>query len=253
MADAQNGTWVTTTKRQKFFHRIWVQRLIGRCLAGYLQLIFLTGRWRCDFHPDTVAMISRGDIGIGIFWHGRLAMVPLIWRRLCDRAGRPKSIAHAMISLHGDGGLIAAVLEPLGVPGVRGSSGKSGAKVAREAISTLGDGDCLAIAVDGPRGPATVVQPGAAFIARQAAVPVVPITFAAAPALTFKSWDRLTLPWPFARGVLLVGPPIPSAFELGSREALRLELEDRLNRLTARAVTMLNGADENEPGAQMAR
>ncbi|HUM39302.1 MAG TPA: hypothetical protein PKJ04_06210, partial [Nitrospira sp.] len=53
----------------------------------------------------------------------------------------------------------------------------------------------------------------------------------------FASWDRFIMPYPFSRGIFLMGPPIwvspdASADEL---ERLRRELEETLNRLTIEA------------------
>jgi lysophospholipid acyltransferase (LPLAT)-like uncharacterized protein len=68
-----------------------------------------------------------------------------------------------------------------------------------------------AFAVDGPRGPLHEVQPGALSCARHAQGLVIPIGSAAAPAKTLlRAWDRMVLPFPFARAVVVVGPALPA-------------------------------------------
>lgn len=64
--------------------------------------------------------------------------------------------------------------------------------------AALRRGRTVALALDGPRGPAGVEKPGAAALAGAERVVVV-FGEANAPGLRFSSWDRTLLPWPFAR------------------------------------------------------
>ncbi|MDH3659072.1 MAG: hypothetical protein OEU92_03415, partial [Alphaproteobacteria bacterium] len=80
---------------------------------------------------------------------------------------------------------------------------------------------------DGPRGPRMRAQPGIAYLACSAGVPVVPITFAARRQRTIDSWDRFALAWPFASGVLAFGEPLLPA-EGTDTETQRLMIEERM-------------------------
>ncbi|MDB5374218.1 MAG: hypothetical protein JWP04_2860, partial [Belnapia sp.] len=42
-----------------------------------------------------------------------------------------------------------------------------------------------------------------------AGVPVLPCAARTSRAVAIGSWDRMVLPLPFARGVLVLGPPVP--------------------------------------------
>jgi hypothetical protein len=116
----------------------------------------------------------------------------------------------ALVSRSRDGELLARALPRLGLAVVRGSSSRGGAEGLRAVVRRLRSGGVdAAFAVDGPRGPAGAVRPGALAAARAAGGHVVPLACAARPALVFaRSWDRFELPLPFARVVVAVGEPI---------------------------------------------
>jgi lysophospholipid acyltransferase (LPLAT)-like uncharacterized protein len=53
----------------------------------------------------------------------------------------------------------------------------------------------------------------------------------------FGSWDRFIMPYPFSRGVFLIGAPIPVPPDATAEdmERLRRRLEETLNRMTIEA------------------
>ncbi|HOD28539.1 MAG TPA: hypothetical protein PKH03_04940 [Syntrophales bacterium] len=59
--------------------------------------------------------------------------------------------------------------------------------------------------LDGSRGPAGVVRPGAVRIARETDAAVVPFYTTAEHAWYFRSWDRFMIPKPFSRVTLRFG------------------------------------------------
>lgn len=97
-----------------------------------------------------------------------------------------------------DGALVTAVLGALGYAVIRGSSSSGGVESLRAAASAIASGQRPAFAVDGPRGPAGVVKPGAEALARRAGVPVV-FGIVLARGARLRTWDRFLIPWPFAR------------------------------------------------------
>lgn len=217
-------------------HHPRVAVALGRGIAGLVRLLERTGRWRIEADPGCLAILERGAPAIGAFWHGRLLLVPKLWRTLQEMAGGARP-AYAMVSAHGDGELIATALDRLGVPPLRGSTGKSGAKVLRIAKAEIKAGACMAIAVDGPRGPAGHVHPGAVYLARETGVPVVPLSGSVRPHRRAGSWDRMLVPLPFSRGVLIAGAPlwVPADADAAALQTFRARLTDELHDLTARA------------------
>ncbi len=123
------------------------------------------------------------------FWHGEQLPMIALHRGLglCGLASRSK-----------DGALVAATLTRLGYRVVRGSSSRGGAEALVQSRTALREGASPAFAVDGPRGPAGAVAPGAEALARAAQVPVVYGVVTAA-GWRARSWDRFLVPWPFAR------------------------------------------------------
>jgi lysophospholipid acyltransferase (LPLAT)-like uncharacterized protein len=119
-----------------------------------------------------------------------------------------------LVSLSRDGALQSRVMTRAGMHVVRGSTSRGGARGLLAIVRALrlheGSGGLdAAFAVDGPRGPYGVVHPGAAACAKRAGGVLVPIGSAARPAKVLaRSWDRFTLPWPFARAVVALGPAL---------------------------------------------
>jgi lysophospholipid acyltransferase (LPLAT)-like uncharacterized protein len=72
----------------------------------------------------------------------------------------------------------------------------------------LARGEHLVMAPDGPRGPRREAAPGIAQIAALAGVPVLPCAAQTSRRRVLRSWDRMVVPLPFARGVMVCLPPI---------------------------------------------
>ena len=119
------------------------------------------------------------------------------------------------MSRHRDGRFIGNILGRFRVSVVHGSSakpgkqqGKGGAAGLRQLQAVLARGGAVVMTPDGPRGPARVAAPGVAHLAAVTGAPVLPSAAQCRPRLTLKSWDRMVLPVPFGRGVLVCLPAI---------------------------------------------
>ncbi len=137
-----------------------------------------------------------------VFWHG--TQVPLVaWKRRRRTA--------VMVSFSRDGELQSGVMRVNGMHVVRGSSSRGGARALVAMVRAMRAGDDAAFAVDGPRGPLGVVHPGALACARHVGGVLVPMGSASTPAKVLRrAWDQMALPLPFARAVVVVGPPLPA-------------------------------------------
>jgi lysophospholipid acyltransferase (LPLAT)-like uncharacterized protein len=170
---------------------------------------------------------ARGEGFIGVFWHARMLMLPLIY---------PGNKIHILISSHRDGEIIANVMKRFGFDLVRGSSTKGGMAALRKMIALLKAGSDLGITPDGPKGPAEVVKEGVAQVALLSGKAVIPISFASSRCLRFTSWDRFYFPLPFSRLVFVVGEPLYSA-EGETLESFRQRIETALRAVTGQADT----------------
>lgn len=119
---------------------------------------------------------------------------------------------------------------------VRGSSSKGGARGLVAMVHAIRDLRLdAAFAVDGPRGPLHEVHPGALACARHAHGLIVPIGSAARPTrILGRAWDRMSLPWPFARAVVVIGPAL-------SAEASPAEVSASIHEANALAGRALVG------------
>ena len=138
-------------------------------------------------------------------WHG-LMLAP-IWTQ------RNRGIV-ALASEHGDGEIIARILERLGyAPPARGSSSRGGVRGLMTMVAALRSGVSVAFTPDGPRGPARVPQPGLFVAAQRAGVVIVPMSMHTMRAWHLRSWDRYAIPKPFARVCVTMGEPFTPRFE----------------------------------------
>jgi lysophospholipid acyltransferase (LPLAT)-like uncharacterized protein len=115
----------------------------------------------------------------------------------------------------------------------------------------LSTGYSLVMTADVPKK-ARVCGAGIVTLARLSGRPVYPLAVASARRIDFKSWDRASLPLPFGRGAIVVGDPIlvPEEADEDMREQKRLEIENALDAVHARAYALVGGED---PGAVLSR
>jgi lysophospholipid acyltransferase (LPLAT)-like uncharacterized protein len=203
-----------------------VQRSVSFLLSLWLRFVYLTARVRVIM-PESAKPYMRGkQQAIFCFWHGRMILNP--FKNPRGRAMR------VLISHHRDGALIVAVLRWFGIGTVRGSTNKGGDIAIRELFQVIAKGYNISITPDGPKGPAYIAQPGAAYIAQKTGLPIVPISFAASRAKIFDSWDNFVLPKPFTKVVFVVGEPIAVQAQDDIAER-SLQLQESINRVMQEA------------------
>lgn len=199
-------------------------RLLPLCGIGYLRLVHASSR--IERVGADGALPADGGPVIYCFWHEQLAMMP--WVQF-----RPPTVVP--VSRSDDGELTARLFHGLGVEPVRGSSSRGGAAAARSLVRALRSGRDAGITLDGPRGPARVVQPGAAWVARATGRPLLPVAYACSRRRRLGSWDRMIVPLPFGRGLFAYGESL--WVESGERDlaSIDAELGRRVDRETLRA------------------
>jgi lysophospholipid acyltransferase (LPLAT)-like uncharacterized protein len=173
-----------------------------RALISSAVFVFrlLTRTWRITRIDDAPwrGMRAQGRGYLFAFWHGD--MLPL----LRAHSGNGEML---MISEHRDGELIARVSARFGFRTTRGSTTRGGSRALLGLIRHLEGGGQGAVSPDGPRGPLHTFQPGILAAARRAAVPVIAIGVAIDRAWRLRSWDRMTIPKPFARIYIAYSTP----------------------------------------------
>ena len=206
-----------------------LRRLLCLVIPLYIRFVHLTNRWHVEGAEVPRRLRADGRAFILAFWHGRLLMIPMAWRRLAPM--------HMLISAHRDGRIIADAVRHFGVESIAGSTRRGGSSALRAMLKCLEAGDCVGVTPDGPHGPAQQASVGIVNLARLAGVPIVPVVCATSRRRVLPSWDRFQLALPFGRGVFLWGEPIDvdADRDAAGAEAARLLIETRLNEMTAEA------------------
>jgi lysophospholipid acyltransferase (LPLAT)-like uncharacterized protein len=211
-------------------------RPVTLLLVTLIRLVYATMRITVVGKDILPGFAARGEGYIGAFWHGRVLMIPFLY---------PGKALYILVSQHRDGEIIASILSRFGFHLVRGSSSRGGHDAMREMLRLLRNDCDLGIAVDGPRGPAEVLKPGAAQLGRLSGKGVIPISFSASCAIRCTSWDRFMLPVPFSRGVFVVGEPLQ--YEKGEEmDDFRQRIESALKDVTARADVLAVGNGQQQ-------
>jgi lysophospholipid acyltransferase (LPLAT)-like uncharacterized protein len=217
------------------WRRSAVKRLQARLIStlGYPAVAALgaTLRWRTEGLEHLEAIAGRGRQPVMAFWHGRILGATYYFRR--------RGIV-VITSENFDGEWIAGIIERFGYGTARGSTSRGGRKALLQLVRDMAAGRAAGFTVDGPRGPARVVQPGALWLARATGNPVLPFHLEADRYWSLRSWDRTQIPKPFATVALAVGEPfeVPDDGE-GALEEARRTLDERLKELEIRAASLL--------------
>jgi lysophospholipid acyltransferase (LPLAT)-like uncharacterized protein len=105
-------------------------------------------------------------------------------------------------------------------------------------IAWVKGGGAVAITPDGPRGPAEVMQPGVAALARMTGAPPLMVGLAARPCIRLGTWDQTIVPLPFSRAAMVWDAPPPAGRD-ADPEALIADWTARLQAVSARAEAIL--------------
>lgn len=169
--------------------------LLGR---GALRVLGTTWRIRL-VNTQGLTTLRKARLGfIFSLWHGQL--LPLLWHH------RGEGVL-VLISEHRDGEMVARAATSLGYGLIRGSSTRGGDRALISLARELQAGKEVAVTPDGPKGPAGRFAPGALVAAQRSDSFILPVGVAVDRAWRLRSWDRFTIPKPFARVTIAYGEP----------------------------------------------
>ena len=206
--------------------------LIAAVASPLIAVLCRTYRWTVEGAEHYDAVVASGRQPILALWHGRI----LAGLHYFKHRG-----VVVITSQNFDGEWIARILHRFGFGTARGSTSRGGARALVQLRRAMAAGRPAAFTVDGPRGPARVVQPGVAFLAGITGNPVLPYHIEASRYWTLKSWDRTQIPKPFSRVALVIGPPIrvPDSSAEPIAAGLR-DVSQALTILEGRALTLIS-------------
>lgn len=173
-------------------------------------------------------LTAEGKNFIYAFWHGRQLL--LLYGHRGSGYVVPSSESR-------DGEIQAGILRRFGYDVVRGSSRRKGERALLGLVNALRKGTCIALAVDGPRGPIYEVKQGITYLAGKLEKPIIPVIMSAGRYwILEKIWDKYMLPKPFSRCVIMYGEPIGvNGISEEELESKRKVLAEALNALMEKA------------------
>ena len=198
-----------------------------------------TYRWKIQGAEQYDAAVASGKQPILALWHGRILPGLHYFRN--------RGIV-VITSRNFDGEWIARILHRFGFGTARGSSSRGGARALVQMRRDLADGRPAAFTVDGPRGPARVVQRGVVFLAGATGHPILPYHIESNRHWTLNSWDRTQIPKPFSTVALVMGEPMcVESVDPSTLEQNQASLAATLSALEARAFDLIH-AKRGQPG-----
>ncbi len=146
-----------------------------------------------------------------------------------------------IISKSKDGDFMAYTAETFGHVPARGSSSRGGKEALLEVIKEMKKGLPATMAIDGPRGPIYKVKPGTIEMARQTESAIIPWTCSSSSYWQFNSWDKMKLPKPFSKIVIIFGEPIWVDKNISTENFTKTqdELAEKIHQLTLTAESVL--------------
>lgn len=177
----------------------WIIRVAGIVFYLLIRLICSTLRWEVRGRKHLDSILTRGHRPIFTFWHVCILSATWFWRN--------RGIV-VMSSTSRDAEYTARVIKRFGYGTARGSATRGGGRALAEMAECLSNGIEVAFTIDGPRGPAYVAKPGAVTLARHTRQAILPFHIVASKYIELPTWDRLQIPWPFARALVLIDEPI---------------------------------------------
>jgi len=224
------------------WHASWVKRAQIAAIAGLgyplINALGHTLRWRVEGLQHFDAIHASGRQPVMAFWHGRILPATFYFRH--------RGIV-VITSENFDGEWIARIIERFGYGTARGSTSRGGLKAVLQLKREMKEGRTAGFTLDGPRGPARVAQAGAVWLASAKGNPVLPFHLEASSHWSLRSWDRTQIPKPFSTVALTVGEPmdVPGEASDETLEQARVELKRRLTVLEARAIKMVERANDS--------
>ena len=206
----------------KKLRKIAKTRLAGLILYGIISLYCATLRIKIENEEEWFNYLEQGGKVLLCSWHQQFfAGIRLIKKY---RKYRPAIMSSKSL----DGQVAAGIARWAGFYTVWGSSSRSAATALKGMISRLRDHRLAVHVLDGPRGPAGEVKPGAIAIAHSAKAVIIPSVIIADRAWYMGSWDRFMIPKPFSCVTVKYLPKIelPRKMDKAEYENQRKKLED---------------------------
>jgi lysophospholipid acyltransferase (LPLAT)-like uncharacterized protein len=192
-------------------------RVAGLLFYVLIKIVGSTIRFEIEGEEHLASIESIEKLPIYAIWHDRIFAGTYYLRN--------SGIAF-LTSQSFDGEYIARFLRRFGYGVIRGSSTRGGSRGLVEMIRGMKRGLAMGFTVDGPKGPRYEAKPGPILLAKKTGNPILPFILESSKYWTVNSWDRLQIPLPFTRTLMIYGKPI-----YVSNTASESELNEKLDEL----------------------
>lgn len=150
----------------------------------------------------------------------------------------------ALVSKSKDGELLTRILKNWNYKITRGSSHKGGKEALGEMINLIEKGFTLCITPDGPTGPPLKMKAGCVIAAKKTSVPLVLLGIGYSRKIKLNSWDRMEIPFPFSKVVVLFDEPLYVHKDLtyDQTSQIIIDAEQILNKINFEAEKLAEAA-----------
>lgn len=196
------------------------KRLLLLFLGLFLHILARTLRIKNDeatqcFLDGEMHKQKDAESSFLLFWHNQLLLIFLIFI-VYKKKFPPFTV---LVSSNKSADIFAALLEKNGYSIVRGSANNKSFQALRGIHNAIKKKHIIGYAADGPTGPIYQFKPGAVFLSYKYKVPIDLINIKPSRMITFKTWDRLILPLPFAKVQFKWRRVTPNEFEDNTSDA----------------------------------
>jgi len=191
------------------FKERFLIRLAGIVFFAFIKMIGISTRFEVHGMEHLNAIEAAGKLPIICFWHDRILLGTYFFR---DRG------ILVMSSQSFDAEYTARAIQRFGYGVIKGSSTRGGSRGLIEMIRAMRRGYSTGFSIDGPRGPRYEAKPGPVILAKKTGNPIVPFVIEPQKFWTVKSWDKMQIPRPFTKAVVIIGKPIYVSEKAGDAE-----------------------------------
>ena len=174
-------------------------RLAGIVFFGFIKILGMMTRFEVRGMEHLDAIEDENKLPIICFWHDRILLGTYFFR---DRG------ILVMSSQSFDAEYTARSIQRFGYGVIKGSSTRGGSRALIEMIRAMQNGYPVGFSIDGPRGPRYEAKPGPIILAKKTGNPILPFVIEPQKFWTVKSWDRMQIPRPFTKAVVVIEKPI---------------------------------------------
>ncbi len=182
-----------------------------------IRLIGSTVRFETKGAKYLTEIETAGKLPIYATWHDRIFLGTYFLKN--------RGIVF-LASKSSDGEYIARFLQRFGYGVIRGSSSRGGARGLVEMIRAMKSGLAMGFTVDGPRGPRYEAKAGPVVLAKKTGNAILPFVVEPRKYWTVGSWDKMQIPKPFTRALVIYREPI-----FVSKDADKEEIDAKLRQL----------------------